>query len=49
MNKLYELKRLEEMVYVYNQLCTFNEGALSVQAVELLLDALVEQVWLNNL
>jgi hypothetical protein len=45
MNKLYEDKRYDEMVQVYNRLYSNGQHNLSFAATELLLDALVEQVF----
>jgi hypothetical protein len=44
MNKLYEEKRFDDMIQVYNQYHSYGPRNLKFTLVELLLDALVEQV-----
>jgi hypothetical protein len=48
MNKLYEEKQFDMMVQVYKQLYSKIPRISYIEITELLLDALVEQVWFMN-
>jgi hypothetical protein len=47
MNKLYEERRFDDIIHVYNKARSFEKERHKLEQTELLLDALIEKV--NNL